>query len=93
MAEINIEKYAGREMSIFGYKKELECYPSTIGYDEKDIRYANWINKYADYNWIFEEQKEKTAEQLFKESQQEKTTEQHNDGFIGSVYDGYGVSP
>ena len=54
-----IEKYAGREMSIFGYKKELECYPSTIGYDEKDIRYANWINKYADYNWIFEEQKEK----------------------------------
>ena len=54
-----IEKYAGREMSIFGYKKELECYPSTIGYDEKDIRYANWINKYTDYNWIFEEQKEK----------------------------------
>ncbi len=33
-----------------------------------------------------EEQKEKTAEQLYRESQQKRMAEQHNDGFIGSTW-------
>lgn len=57
-------------------KNNIHAYDERHGY-RGPIRYL-WRE--------VEEQKEKTAEQLFKESQQGATGEQHNDGFIGSTW-------
>lgn len=89
-----IEKY-GEEAA---YTEGLNIYTTITAKAQKAAQLAvkNNIHAYDErhgyrgpvrYLWReVEEQKEKTAEQQFKESQQGETKEQHNDGFIGSTW-------
>ena len=63
-----IEKYSQKEMEILGYEQLNSNYPDKTGYAEANIQYASWIQKYSNYDWKDEEEKENNRINLISSS-------------------------